>query len=293
METELDISGFDKRALIYNAGYAGFRSMYETVTPPPRQIIAQRENIFVPVALCIMIIASVLVSGSRTVLEFGGGIVGVSAFVMLEGAIVTYAFFRTRLNFDDSRMESVRKLANRGLGLSFTVAVAANVHSVIRGAGIETPSAVTITILILVAISAPTLAFISGDIMALELMRNSYRARKLESDYNSRLDAWEEGLRQSWQREKNKHVGKLEAIKIEPIQMTSKALPLESNGNDASKSLLGHKKKPDATKRVMDYLAENPDALQDNPVEVAAFLQVGKSTVYSVFKSMKTQDVEV
>lgn len=216
--SNLDLSVFEERALIQNAGYAAFKSMYETTTPPPKRTVIQRESVFVPVALCIMIVASVLVSGSRTVLEFGGGLVGVSAFVMLEGAIVTYAFFRTRLNFDDSRMESVRKLANRGLGLSFTVAVAANVHSVIRGAGIETPSIVTITILILVAISAPTLAFISGDIMALELMRNSYRARKLDEAYNIAMDAWNENLRQAFMRDKHRLFGKMEPIKVEKIE---------------------------------------------------------------------------
>lgn len=280
----LDLSIFEERALIANAGYAAYKSMYETTNPPPRQTVIQRENIFVPVALCIMIIASVLVSGSRTVIEFGGGVVGVSAFVMLEGAIVTYAFFRTRLNFDDSRMESVRKLANRGLGLSFTVAVAANVHSVIRGAGIETPSAVTVTILILVAISAPTLAFISGDIMALELMRNSYRARKLDEAYKIELDLWTETLKQSWDRNKNKMLGKFDPIEVQRIPME---IPMESNGMQASKSTLGHTKKPDARKRVIEYLTEHPEAFQSNPLEIAAHLEVGKSTVYAVLKEIK------
>lgn len=286
MANNLDLTIFEERALIANAGYAAFKSMYETTNPPPRQMVIQRESIFVPVALCIMIIASVLVSGSRTVLEFGGGLVGVSAFVMLEGAIVTYAFFRTRLNFDDSRMESVRKLANRGLGLSFTVAVAANVHSVIRGAGIQTPPAVTITILILVAISAPTLAFISGDILALELMRNSYRARKLDEAYKVELDLWTEALRQSWDRNKSKMLGKFEPIEVQRIPME---IPMESTGNMPSKSTLGHTKKPDATKVVTEYLAENPDAIHQNPLEVAALLGVGKSTVYNVFKEIKSK----
>ena len=281
----VDLSRFDQMALYHNAGHAAFKSMYETRYPAPQRPTLQRESIFVPVALCIMIIASVLVSGSRTVLEFGGGIVGVSAFVMLEGAIVTYAFFRTRLNFDDSRMESVRRLANRGLGLSFTVAVAANVHSVIRGAGIETPPVVTITILILVAISAPTLAFISGDIMALELMRNSYKARKLDETYQAALELWMNDLNAAWGREKSKNAYRIE---FEPVQIISNGIPLESSGNLPAKSTLGHTKKPDATKRVKDYLAENPKALQQNPLEVAAFLEVGKSTVYAVFKEMKS-----
>ena len=63
---------------------------------------------------------------------------------------------------------------------------------------------------------------------------------------------------------------------------------MESNGMLPSKSTLGHTKKPDAAKRVKDYFAENPDAIHQNPLEIAAYLEVGKSTVYNVLKSIKS-----
>lgn len=267
--TQLDLSQFDELAIIHNAGYNAFKSMYETRNPPPRQTVIQRESVFVPVALCIMIIASVLVSGSRTVLEFGGGIVGVSAFVMLEGAIVTYAFFRTRLNFDDSRMESVRKLANRGLGLSFTVAVAANVHSVIRGAGIQTPPIVTITILILVAISAPTLAFISGDILALELMRNSYRARKLDTEYTIAQDTWAEGLNQAWLRQKNGIIGKSEPVLVERVN------PVKSSNLQENTRFVPSRK----LQLALDYFEAHPEDLSTESRKLQDVIGVSHTTI--------------
>lgn len=284
----LDLSTYDVLAAKHNAAYAAFRAIYETRLPPPPEPKFQRESVFVPVALVVMIIASVFISGSRTVLEFGGGLAGIAAVAMLEGAIISYAFFRTRLNFNDERMEAVRVLANRGLALAFVVAVAANVHSVIKGAGIETPPVITISILLLVAVSAPTLAFISGDIMALELMRNGYKERKLQAAYQESLTAWAEGLNEAWGREKSRwgvNV-KIEAAPVS-IPTLSNGIPLESNENQPSKSTLGHTKQPDATPIVEAYFIANPDMLSNGkPLEIARELGVGKSTVYTVRAKM-------
>lgn len=279
----LDLSQFDEMALIYNAGHAAFMSMYETRYPRPQPTALKRESVFIPIALCIMIIASVLVSGSRTVLEFGGGIVGVSAFVMLEGAIVTYAFFRTRLNFDDSRMESVRRLANRGLGLSFIVAVAANVHSVIKGAGIQTSPIITLIILILVAISAPTLAFISGDIMALELMRNSYKERKLEEAYRAAMEAWSNDLNTAWAREKSRIIGKSEPVQVER-EKPSELIKFNqiSSRNKPSPKL----------QKALDYFKEHPEHLETPSRELEVLIDgVSYGTINKAQVMIRSENV--
>lgn len=271
--TNLNLSQYDELAARHNAAYAAFKAIFETRTPPPLRPVVLRDSLFIPVALCIMIIASVLVSGSRTVLEFGGGAVGVSAFVMLEGAIVTYAFFRTRINFDDSRMEQVRTLANRGLVLSFAVAVAANVHSVIKGAGIETPAIVTIAILILVAISAPTLAFISGDIMALELMRNSYKARKAEAEYSAAYGQWATDLNTAWTREKSRW-----GVKVEV-----EAAPALSNGVNPVKSsnLLENTRFVPSRKLqlALDYFDIHPEHLGEESRKLVEIIGVSHTTI--------------
>lgn len=54
-----------------------------------------------------------------------------------------------------------------------------------------------------------------------------------------------------------------------------------------SNALLGHSKQPQASKIVRDYFQEHPEAIDGNPIEIAAALGVGKSTVYNVIKSMK------
>src|SRR3990167_469017 len=69
-----------------------------------------------------------------------------------------------------------------------------------------------------------------------------------------------------------------------------------SNGNPSeirvevpalpAKSTLGHSKAPDATRRVREYYEDNPDALEENPKQVAKRLEVGKSTVYAIRKEL-------
>lgn len=277
------ISQFDEIAVRHKAAYAAFSSIYEDKFPPPAPSAVEADSLFVPIALVVMIIASVLVSGSRTIIEFGGGFVGLMAFAMLEGAIVAYAFYRTRRNFTEGRLETVRKMANFGLSLAFTVAVAANIHSVLKERGVQIADGVNTIILVMVGISAPTLAFISGDIMAVESKANGVKARKTRDEDAEKLAVWKAVKDETWKREKSRW-----GIKIEvDVQRFPMEIPLESNGMLPAKSSLGHKKVPDASKRVAEFFAENPDAVNGNPLEIAAQLQVGKSTVYNYLKAHK------
>lgn len=285
MNNQLD--QYDEIAMRHRAAYAAFSSIYDDKFPPPQPTPVEKDSLFVPIALVIMIVASVIVSGSRTIIEFGGGIVGAMAFVMLEGAIVAYAFYRTRRNFSENRMEGVRKLANFGLALAFTVAVGANIHAVLRESGIKLAEGINTAILIMVGISAPTLAFISGDIMAVETMANTVKSRKAKQQDAENLRLHQDNKNATWLREKSNWGMKIKIETPDYSNHLSNGIPLESNGMLPSKSTLGHTKKPDATKRVQDYLAENPDAIHQNPLEIAAYLEVGKSTVYNALKTYK------
>lgn len=284
---ESQINQYDELAIRHRAAYAAFKSIYQDKNPLPEAVTVERDSLFVPLALIVMIIASVIVSGSRTIIEFGGGIVGAMAFIMLEGAIVAYAFYRTRRNFSEQRMEGVRKLANFGLGLAFTVAVGANIHSVLRERGIQLADGINTAILIMVGISAPTLAFISGDIMAVETMANTTKLRKSKAAHLELITAYNDEMNAAWQREKQNWGVKIRIENPSYSNQLSNGIPLESNGMLPAKSTLGHTKKPDATKRVKDYLDENPEAVNGNPLEIASYLEVGKSTVYNVLKTYK------
>lgn len=283
-EMDTQLTQYDELAIRHRAAFAAFRSIFVDKNPQPQPTPVEADSLFVPIALVVMIIASVFVSGSRTIVEFGGGFVGVMAFLMLEGAIVAYAFYRTRRNFTEERLETVRKMANFGLGLAFTVAVAANIHSVLKEKGVQVAEGINTAILIMVGVSAPTLAFISGDIMAVESKANGVKSRKAKLEDEENLRQWNEALNAAWAREKGRW-----GVKVEVENPTfSNGIPLESNGMLPAKSSLGHKKVPDASKRVAEYFAQNPEAINGNPLEIASQLQVGKSTVYNYLKAFKS-----
>jgi len=287
---------YEELALKHNAAYAAFRTMYEAKTPMPNKGKGGYDGWYILLALVVMVVASIIVSGSRTVEEFGGGVIGFSAFVMLEGAIVTYAFFRTRTGFDEARIEDVRKLAKRGLMLAFGVAVAANIHAVLKAHGIVMSSYVVTIINLFVAISAPTLAFISGDVMALETMRITNRKRRIETDYQDKLDAWAEALNKSWQGQQSKW-----GVKIE-VENERTVIPKADTGSRSLSALseadgqrtdsghgygTGYTKRTDARTRVVEHLEAYPADMVIPVRELAEKLGVGKTTVYDVMKSMK------
>lgn len=295
MSEQNALSQYDDIALKHNAAYAAFRTIYEAKLPAPVMPQVERESIFVPIALVVMIIASVVVSGSRTIVEFGGGLVGVSAFVMLEGAIVAYAFFHTRTDFQESRIADVRRLAKIGLILAFAVAVAANVHAVLKSKNVETSEWVNTGILILVAVSAPTLAFISGDIMALETLRNAFKARKAKDTYQAELAAWSKALNEVWAREKSKwgvkvEVSRPDSPQVDNFQLSSAVRPvdMDTDGRQFATGQ-GYNKRTDARAMIWTHLEQNPRDAELKVRELAEKIGVGKSTVAEVLKEYRMQ----
>lgn len=290
-----ELSQYDEIAARHNAAYAAFRTIYEAKLPMPVMPPIERESIFVPIALVVMIVASVIVSGSRTIIEFGGGLVGVSAFVMLEGAIVAYAFFHTRTDFQESRINDVRRLARIGLVLAFIVATAANIHAVLKERGVDVDGRVNTVILIAVAISAPALAFISGDIMALETMRNSYKARKMKAEYAKTLAEWTDDLNTAWAREKSKWGARVEVSRPDNPQLDSlssmsavRPADMDTDGRNFATGQ-GYNKRTDARTAIWTHLEQNPLDADLKVRELAEKIGVGKSTVAEVLKEYRMQ----
>lgn len=284
---------YDEMAARANAAYLAFSKQYELEHPAPERTALTRDvvSVAIIVSLLVVMVAGVIVSSSRTIEEFGGSFVGVFAFVMLEGGLVAYAFFRARrAAVESNRVGNARRLATIGLTLAFVSALAANIHAVLKAQHIETPPIVNTVINLFVAVSAPTLAFISADVLAIELMSGDARRRQAEAQYAEALGVWRAQLHEEWQR-KQRTLGvswKVERVAENSIPELSNGIPLEKQpGIVPSASTLGHSKQPQASSIVRDYFQEHPEAIDGNPIEIAAALGVGKSTVYNVIKSMK------
>lgn len=283
--SESQLSQYDELAIRHRAAFAAFSSIYEDKNPPPKPTPVEADSLFVPIALVVMIIASVFVSGSRTIVEFGGGFVGIMAFLMLEGAIVAYAFYRTRRNFTEERLETVRKMANFGLGLAFTVAVAANIHSVLKEKGVQVADGVNTIILIMVGVSAPTLAFISGDIMAVESKANSVKARKAKEVDDANMTVYLEGKNAAWAREKSKW-----GVKVEVENMPQPRLEAENTVN--SRILQSNTRFTPSRKLqlALDWFESNPGHLAEESRKLAEIIGVSHTTVNKAQRMLRNED---
>lgn len=291
-----ELAIYDEQATRHNRAFMAFRSVYITQFPPPELPPVERDSIFVPIALIVMILASVVVSGSRTIVEFGGGFVGISAFVMLEGAIIAYAFFHTRTDFQDSRIENVRKWALAGLILSIVVAVVANIHAVLKSQGIEITEWINTGILLSVAVSAPMLAFISGDIMALETMRGAYKMRKAREAHAVLMEKWTSDFNAAWSRSKGKWGAKIDIQQadgrpdnhlIRPPMLSAVRPERTDMDSPNHGSGQGYSKRTDARTIIWEHLIANPSDADLTVRELADRVGVGKSTVAEVLKTYR------
>lgn len=195
-----NIMQFDELAVRHNAAMSAYLSMFEARTPRPQKEQVSRDivSFITMIALAIVMVAAVIVSSSRTIDEFGGGAIGATAFVMVEGGIMAYAFFRARRNANKTRLQNTVRWATAGLILTFVVGLGANTDATMKYLGIELPTWINTSIHVLVAISAPTLAFISSDVLAIELMATDIKRREAEESYKAALEEWWAAFTRSW-----------------------------------------------------------------------------------------------
>ena len=271
----------------YNAAYAAFREIYIQRNPPPAMPEPVASDLMTRLALVALVIASVVVSGSRTISEFAGDNpnlvqlgVGLSAFIMLEISIVVYAFIRTKNNYDQERRADVKALINRGMWLSFVIAVVANVHATAKSAGF-TSEAVDLIIAIALGVSAPTLAFISGDILGMQMVTEANANRKQQVMYFDQLSQWQADLNQAWDAQKSRWNVKVEFAK--PDELSSVSHAIGTHGTLGT----GQERGTSSTQKLMDYLANNPEATSYSVRELERLTGVGKSTISRILKQSK------
>lgn len=285
---------YDEFAVKHEAAYAAFRRIHESKNPQPIMDTVERDivSLIIVIALTIVSVASIIVSSSRTVEEFGGGTIGATAFVMIEGGIMAYAFFRARRTASKERLQRTVAWATAGLILTFIVGLGANVDATLRHKGIDIPSEVNLFINLLVAISAPSLAFISSDVLSIELMATEIKRREARLKYIAEMKEWQDGLNRSWNTQQAKwgvvfqpaDDGRADADK----PLLSALSAADGQRTDSGHGYgVGYQRTTDARTRVTAYLAENPEAISMNVRELAALIGVGKTTVSDVMREVK------
>lgn len=276
---------YDEIARRYEAAITAFNRTYIVRVPPPERAEVKGESIFVMVALALMVVASVIVSGSRTIVAFGGGVIGVAGFIMIECAIVAYAFIHTRTDYDAERHNSVKNRIKQGMWLAFFVGVSANIYAELKNNGVELSSFVDGAILVVLGLSAPVLAFIDGDVLGMYAVRGEQRQRKADEEYALALSKWHEGRMASWDREKGKWGIKVDvsAPRLD-VQTDMPALSMsvqtdrQTDNRQTAHSGFGHNRTPDGQKRVIEYLTANPQDVALNLRDLGTAAGVNKDT---------------
>lgn len=298
-ETTALYAGYDQFAQQYEAAYRAFAATYELRTPKPIMPRHRLTNAGVLVALGVMLIAQVIVSGSRTIREFGD--VGYPAFVMLELGMVVFAFIRTSRSYANSnaRRASVAWWINAGLVLSFAVLLSGNIDAALSSKGIELPGAVNVIIQLAIAISAPVLAFITGDVFGMYAAMATHERRAETERYQAEARVWSEGMARSWQSQKAQWGVKIEVVR-EPVRVghalpdnVSAVRPVDEIMDSGRTSGQGYTKRMDARTQVWTWLDANPSDAVLNVRELADKIGVGKSTVASTLREWRqSQEVQ-
>lgn len=288
--------------------FGAFRRTYELMYPPPTMPDEIKHNWgWKQAGMFLGLLGSVIVSASHTIPIFVGSgnvtimtiVIGVAVFVMVEMGIVVFAYSSTEQQHktrEDIRTR-VKQFTRTGLYFIVTVAIAANVVYVIeRNMTIpddpliqNTWNGVRLVIFLAVGFSAPVIAFLTGEILAVDVLEHQSRFNRAMERYEAEYKEWVEALNRSWSSQRKKWGGAVDVSleQIDPVQLPSAKRPMLSNGTDTRTTGYGYNRSEDASDLVRSYLKDNPDNHNLSVRQLAEIIGVGKSTVSRVRKEMQ------
>jgi hypothetical protein len=298
-----DMVIFDQHTERFTKAWEAFNQLYvlERPAPQPPKWYVGLPWLMIPFS--IIAICGIALSALRTAPVFqqiavpliGEALAAVEAIlavVVIEVAIVIMRYVIVLQKSEDGKLnaDDLRNWMTGGFWLAFGVAILANLYASLKH--VEVLATLTpvmdVVIALAVGISAPMLAFIAGDILASLYLRSERRRAELRSRFETALTEWQELRERSWNARKGDYglrlkVESLSAPSSNSIPSLPMEFPLEAQTEIIpAASTVGHKKQPMARQIVETYFDEHPEALQQSPLEVAAALGIGKSTVYTV-----------
>lgn len=288
---------YDDYATRHEAAYTVFCQTYELENTRPNEETISRDvvSLIIVLALTIVSIASIIVSGSRTIKEFGGEGIGAVAFVMIEGGIMAYGFFIARRKASKKRLQNTVRWAMAGLVLTVIVGLGANADAVLRGHGFTIPQEIQIGINLLVALSAPALAFISSDVLAIELMATEIKRREAAIEFDKRTRKWQKDLNAAWSKQQRSWGAKIEISKPDDgrtdkrPQLSALSAADGQRTDSGQASAAGYSKRTDARTLVYEYLEQYPSDIILTVRELAIKTGAGKTVVSEVVKEIKAR----
>ncbi len=281
------------------AGYIGFRRFYTVTTPLPEKEDYQSENRFIQIVLGVILTASMIVSGSHTIITFSNGstlphlLVGFAGFCMLELTLAAFAFVGTQRHYrvEQSEPKSFKRFILAGVVIPFIVMILGNIDDTFRSRGIEVGETLHVVILLGVALSGPLLAFIVGDVLAMYSVIDRVQRRRHDKAYQEVIKEWEEGLRRSWASKAGDYGGRVKvSVDRVPVAMLSNVLSEQTDTDrqqtDTRQSGAGFTRVSSATQQAKQWLSENPDKAGLPLRQLSEMIGVGKDSIAKALREI-------
>jgi hypothetical protein len=269
------------------AAYEAYRRIYETRTPPPTLAKVQHSDTWVLLGLIVVMAASIVVSGSRTIVEFGGGLVGYAAFVMIEVGIIILAYVSAINNYSKEKHLRIHRRLAFGVYFALTIAVFANIHAVLKAANIELPAVLNTILLLAIAICASVLLFISGEGAVMVIAARARRSQQMSGEYQAALDEWRGGLNQSWNGAKKGILArqadrqKVSVLSERTDRQTDNSglvLSERTTGQTDRQTGYGYNRTNNGQAKVLEHLAHHPEDASLTSRKLAERTGVGHDT---------------
>lgn len=293
-----DLIVYDDHADKHERAWKAFNRIYLLERPEPSSVRWYHGLPWMMLPFGIISIAGILLSAMRTAPVFyqvavplvgeGFGVLeALFAIITVEVFVVMVRYAMIILNPD--KTHDIGRWMIGGFIVALTVALAANLYGSISHLEALRPHKPNIDLImgIVVGVSAPLFAVISGDILGILWTRSSANRSQLKREFEDAMREWRDKRENSWNSKKSDY----------GIRIHVPNLPSNSNGNSNGKTLesgragssIGHSKNVRAREIVEQYFDTYAEALEQDPLEIAAFLEVGKSTVYVVRAERKAR----
>lgn len=248
-------------------------------------------------ALIIVMIASVIVSASHTILAvvktptIVGYVVGFSFFIMVELAIIIFAFFTTRMTTINSK-DTVKRLTTKVMFFVLAIAIGANIHEVLQqngfaivtGDGAIAWKLFDFGLSLLVALSAPVVAFVTGEVLAILHVYNAGMQSRLDAEHDKAMEAWRQSANTKWAHEKRNYgaVIRVESVPVAMLTDDNSANLIKNNG-------LTRQKPSVRLDTALAYLREHPEALTIAPRKLEEVVGVGYGTIHKAQVMLRSE----
>lgn len=310
---------------------AWLKNVYSASNPPPARPAVGRGEWLTRLLLVVMCGAALGVSAAHTIPMFSqltdappaiSWAVGVLGFATIEISLILFAFLSTRRHY-------LRKLKappintgvylKGGLLLAFTIALTTNVYSTVKSTGYRNtaaplqqqvslvstaltdappaaaPDLVTVLVAALLGVSAPAMAYLAGESLAMLEVERHFDNKSLLAEYDEALSSWRQNAAAAWLRASTRGRYSLtEHSQPAPDVRTVRSVhSVNSEQVNTANTANGYSKNMNARAIIQQFLEQNPGMI-DNPLSdlTAAIVQqtgvaVGRTSVHNVRQYMK------